>query len=77
MPNAIHISTARAILNAGDPVDLDLWKADGSILQLRSVISLGYDFYGGWRNIKILSSGQKRRIRDVCIFRVNGLEVFL
>ena len=75
--NSVHISTARHILNSGDPVDISVWKSDGSILELRNVISLRYDFYGGWRNVKILSSGEFRKIREVCIFRVNDCEVFL
>ena len=77
MAREIHISTARQMMNAGDPVDISVWKSDGSILELRRVISLRYDFYGGWRNVKILASGECRRIRDVCIFRVNDCEVFL
>ena len=77
MARSIHISTARHILNSGDPVDISVWKSDGSILELRNVISLRYDFYGGWRNVKILSSGEFRRIRDCLIFRVNCLEVYL
>lgn len=75
--NAVHISTARTMLNSGDPVDLSLWRSDGSILELRNVISLRYSFYGGWRNVKILTSGECRRVRDCCIFRINGLDVFL
>lgn len=77
MSRAIHISTARHILNSGDPVDLLVWKSDGSILHLPNVISLRYDFYGGWRNVKLLASGECRKIRDCCIFSVNGCEVFL
>ncbi len=75
--NAVHISTARTMLNSGDPVDLSVWRSDGSILELRNVISLRYSFYGGWRNVKLLTSGECRRVRDCCIFRINGLEVFL
>lgn len=75
--NAVHISTVRTMLNSGDPVDLSVWRSDGSILELRNVISLRYSFYGGWRNVKILASGEFRRLRDCCIFRINGLEVFL
>ncbi len=75
--NAVHISTARTMLNSGDPVDLSVWRSDGSILELRNVISLRYSFYGGWRNVKILTSGECRRLRDCCIFRINGLDVFL
>lgn len=74
--NAVHLSTARAMLNSGDPVDLTFLAADGRVLSHR-VISLRYDFYGGWRNVKVLSSGECRRVRDVCILAVNGLEVFL
>lgn len=77
MARSIHISTARKILNSGDPVDICVWKSDGSILLLENVVSLRYDFNGGWRNVKLLSSGECRRIRDVCIFKVNGLEVYL
>lgn len=77
MARSIHISTARQMLNSGDPVDISAWKSDGSILELRNCVSLRYDFYGGWRNVKLLGSGQCRRLRDACIFRVNGLEVFL
>ena len=51
-------------------------KSDDSILELRNVISLRYSFYDGWRNVKVLSSGESRKIRDCCIFRVNDLEVF-
>lgn len=75
--NAVHLTTARQMLNSGDPVDISVWRSDGSILELRNVISLRYSFYGGWRNIKLLQSGQMRKIRDCCIFRVNNLEVFL
>lgn len=77
MSKSIHISTARHILNSGDPVDISVWKSDGSILQLNNCISLRYDYYGGWRNVKLLTSGEIRKIRDVCIFAVQGLEVFL
>lgn len=77
MSRSIHISTARHILNSGDPIDLHVWKSDGSILELRNCISLRYNFYGGWRNVKLLASGECRKIRDCCIFRVNDLEVFL
>ena len=77
MANSVHISTARAMLNSGDPVDITAWDSKGAILHIHRCISLRYSFYGGWRNVKILSSGECRKIRDCCIFRVNGLEVFL
>lgn len=77
MPSSIHISTARTILNSHDPVDLKVWKRDGSVMVLTRCISLHYDFYTGVRNVKVLSSGQIRKIRDVLIFELNGMEVFI
>ena len=77
MARTIHISTARHILNSGDPDDISVWKSDGSIAHYKNCISGRYDFYGGWRNIKLLSSGEFRKIRDVLIFSVNSLEVYL
>ncbi len=77
MAKAIHITTARTMLNSGGPVDISVWKANGEMMHLQNCISLRYDFYAGTRNIKMLSSGQIRKIRDCCIFKVNDLEVFL
>lgn len=65
------------MLDGGDPVDLSVWKADGSVMTLRGCVSLRYDFYGGWRNVKVLASGECRRVRDCCIFEVNDCEVFM
>ena len=28
------------MLNSGDPVDISVWKSDGSILELHNVVSL-------------------------------------
>ena len=77
MAQSIHISTARTMLNSGDPIDISVWKSDGSIMHLHNCISLRYNYYGGWRNVKLLNSGEMRKIRDVCIFAVNNLTVFL
>ncbi len=38
---------------------------------------LRYNFYQGTRQMKLLDSRQIRQVRDVCIFEINGLEVFL
>lgn len=78
MPDAIHISTARKMLDRGQPVSIDyVRKRDGSIMHADNVVSLRYDFYSGLRTIKCLRSGQKRTIHDVCIIAINEFEVFL
>ena len=60
--NAVHISTMRSMLNSGDPVDISVWKSDGSIMHLHNCISLRYNYNGGLRNVKLLNSGEMRKI---------------
>ena len=74
---AIHISTAQQMMLRPDPVDLVVFKSDGSLVSYPNVISLKYDFYKGTRTIKFLRSNEIRTVRDVCISRINGLDVFL
>ena len=75
--NAIHISTARKMLQAPEPVDIKCWTKDGRILKLQNVLPLRYNFYEGTQQVKILKSGQIRTIRLCLIFEINGMEVFL
>lgn len=77
MAQKIHISTARQMLNSRDPVDITLWTRRGEIQHYTNCVSLKYDYYNGTRNIKLLNSGEIRRVRDVCIFEINGCEVML
>ena len=79
--NAIHLSTAQAMMQRPDPVDLDVWrssgKSAGEIRHYENCISVHYDYYEGTRTIKLLNSNQIRKVRDVCILKINGMEVFL
>lgn len=77
MTNSIHITTARKMIDSGDPVDLKAWKKDGSVMELHRCVGLRYNFRNGTRTIKVLASREIRTVRDVCIFEVNGLSVFL
>ncbi len=74
---SIHITTAQQMMLRPDPVDLVVFKSDGSLLYYNNVISLKFDFYKGTRRIKFLRSNEIRTIRDVCISKINGMEVFL
>lgn len=73
---SIHFNTALAMLAAPDPLDLDVWKSDGSIMHLNNCVSLKPNHRTGTRTIKLLDSNQIRTIRDWCIFRVNQMEVY-
>lgn len=75
--NSIHISTARKMLAAPEPVDIKCWTKSGSILVLNNVIPLRYAFYEGTQQFKILASGQIRTVRLNLIFEVNGMTCFL
>ena len=33
--------------------------------------------YNGTRRMKLLDSNEIRQLRDVCIFEVNGIEIFM
>lgn len=74
---SIHLSTARRILQAPEPVDLKCWTKSGAILELHNAIPLRYNFYEGTQQFKILTSRQIRTIRLSLIFEINGVEVFL
>ena len=77
MTNNIHITTARKLIDSGDPVDIKAWKKDGSVMSLTRCVGLRYNFRNGTRTVKVLESREIRTIRDVCIFEVNGIAVFL
>ena len=40
-------------------------------------ISLRYDFFCGTRRMKLLDFNEIRQLRDVCIFEVNEIEVYM
>ena len=73
---SIHISTARRILQAPEPVNLKCWTKSGAIIELNDAIPLRYNFYEGTQQLKILASRQIRTIRLNLIFELNGTEVF-
>lgn len=74
---AVHISTARMMLNRPEPVDIKLWTKKGEIQEWKNCISIKYEHYKGTRKMKMLSSGQIRMVRECCIFEINGMEVFM
>ena len=75
--NTIHISTARRMLMAPEPVSLRCWTKSGSILVLTDAIPLKYNFYEGTQQFKIIASREIRTVRVNLIFELNGMSVFL
>ncbi len=65
------------MIDSGDPVDLKVWAKDGRVLHLQNCIGLRYNFRSGTRQVKLLTSRQIRTIRDVLMFEINGLTIYL
>lgn len=74
---SIHITTLRKILSSPELIDIRLWTRSGEIQSWHRCISLKYDFYKGTRRMKLLDSNEIRQLRDVCIFEVNGIKVYM
>lgn len=65
------------MLDKPDPVDLSFWTRDGGLIELKDCVGLSYNFRAGTHNIKVLASRQIRTIRDVCLYQINGLTIYL
>ena len=58
-------------------MDLEFWTKEGSLVTLKDCVALSYNFRAGTHNIKVLSSRQIRTIRDVCLYRINDMTIYL
>lgn len=76
--NVIHHSDAMRLINTGEPVDLKVWKVStGDILELKGVQAAGGHWRGGTHLFKFPESQVLRRIRDICIFEINNMTIYL
>lgn len=74
---AIHINEARKILDSEEKCDLRVWEiSTGEIIEYTGVICFHSYFRGGTRKVR-LENGEIRKMRDVCIFEINGIEIYL
>lgn len=73
----VHLKTALEMLNSPEAVDLTVVTSKGEVQFYKNCIGLKTDHYAGCRNVKLLESGQIRKIRDCLIIGINGNEVFL
>lgn len=75
---AIHLNDARKILDSGQPCNLRVWKlSTGDILVYKGVRCIGSHFRGGVHRILLPNSTLLREFRDVTLFEINGMKVFL
>ena len=73
----IHLNIVKTMLEGPEPVDLTVITAKGEVQRYKNCVGLKADKRSGCRNIKLLDSGEIRKIRDCLIIGVNSEEVFL
>lgn len=73
----IHISTARKILTSPDPFNIKFWDKTGSLIEMKNCVGLRSAHYAGVRNIKCLTSGEIRKVRDHLIYSINDQKIFI
>lgn len=66
------------LLYDGHPHDLRLWELrTGDILHYPAARRKGRHTSGGVTRLLLIPSGQVRAMRDICLFEIDGLRVFL
>lgn len=74
----IHRNDALRMLETGQPCDLKVWKlSTGDIIEYKGVRCVGSHWRGGTHKIAIPRSTLLREFRDITLFEINGLEIFL
>jgi hypothetical protein len=78
MARKLHITQAIELIREGKPCELKVWKGTtGEILEYRNAVFQGRDYRHGTVRIRLQTSHQIREFRDVCVFSINGMEVYL
>jgi hypothetical protein len=77
MKTFIHINDGRKLLNSRQEVNLKCWKKDGNVMVCRNVVCTSSNYKENTFNIKFLVSGEIRKIKAVCLFEINNMEVIL
>lgn len=74
----IHIKDAIALLESKQEVNISVWKlSTGDIIEYNNVVCVGGHWRSGTHRIRIQSSGLVREFRDIALFKINGMEIYL
>lgn len=78
MLRAIHLNDAIRLLETGEPCNLKVWKlSTGDILNYRGVRCIGSHWRGGTHRIRIPASSLIREFRDITLFEINNMKIYL
>ena len=74
----LHRRDAIRLLEDGQPHDLRVWKiSTGDILHYKGAVCCGAHQRGGTHRIRIPLSGVIREFRDITLFEIDGLKIYL
>lgn len=78
---AVHINDMRRILDHAridrQTVDVKCWKSTGDIIHYNGWLVRRSSWREGTHLLQNPVNGEIRLVRDVCIFEINGLMVYL
>ncbi len=75
---SIHRLDALHLLKDGEPHKLRLWKlSTGDILTYPAAVLIGRHERGGLCRLRLLPSGEIRAVRDICLFEIDDLSIFM
>lgn len=74
----IHINDVRKLLNSHQEIEsLKCWKLNGSVMDCKKIVCTSSHFETNTFNLKFLISNEKRTIKGLLIFEINGKEVII
>lgn len=75
---SIHRNDALRLLEDKQPHKLKVWKlSTGDILEYKDAVCVGGWNRGGTHRIRIPQSGVLREFRDITLFEIDDLEIYL
>ena len=76
--DVIHKNDAIRILETGEPCNLKVWKiSTGDILEYKGAQCVSSHWRGGTHTVRLPKSNVLRRFRDVTLFEINGMKIYL
>lgn len=76
--NVIHIKDALRLLESGQPCNLKLWKlSTGDILEYKGAVCVGSHWRQGLHRVRLPASGLIRSFRDISLFEINNMTIYL
>lgn len=74
----IHTSLLRKILRDNVPFNCKVWKiSTGEILTYNNVVCTSSNFERNTANLLFVESREVRKVRIICIFEVNDVEIYI